>query len=394
MAEPTEPSGELAATDPLGPLWLERVAASTGFDALARRLGIAGHGTVLMVLTLPLVDRTVVAGLAYLQTGRVEATVNPIILSTIVLWPLATFLALWLRDRAGDIISSVPDPHPSIEESQMTGVQRRALSVMGIDLSGDGGGDPTGASPPRLLTARMQAVLLLLFVAYHVVALVVFPPNWSFIQTYWGPTVIAIRHGLFMPAFYALASQLVAIILAIHVALPLWISETGRLDFADPHGYGGMRPIGNLLKVSTLLYLAGVTSAAVFFVANISIEASNLYPDTTVLAGMTGGVVLFFAPAYWLHRHMRAAKEARIDDIAEDIRRSGPEDDEEMFPETRANSPDEGIEYTHGYIQLSQVRSMHEYPIDVSMVQEFLFVLLLPYVAHVSSIYVFEHLHL
>ena len=374
------------AGDDVGPfqgLWLVEVAERLGFESLAERLGYPGQGAVFLVLALVVFDR-----LAYLQTGRIEATVNPIILIMVPVWPLAIWGTLRLRRKADSIVESLPDAHPLVASDREPDLDRRFLTALGVRLDAGSGTD----GPPRFLTARLQATVVAIAISYHFLSLAVFGVEWGFTTTYWGPAVIAIRYSVMMPIFYFLGGQIASVLVAIHVVLPLWLGESGRIDFADPHGYGGLRPVGNLLKVSTLYYLVAVALVAVSYVPNAGISETNLYPDVTILLGTVLGVVLFFAPAYWLHRHMRAAKAARIEAIAEDIRNGGPDDDYGMFPETRAESPDAVGEYTHGYIRLSQVRSMHEYPIDVSMVQEFLFVLLLPYLADVSSLVVFEYL--
>lgn len=63
-----------------------------------------------------------------------------------------------------------------------------------------------------------------------------------------------------------------------------------------------------------------------------------------------------------------------------------------MFPHTRPAVPTVYDEYTHKHIQLTRVENLREFPVETHLVVELLFVVLLPYVAHVSSIFVFEHL--
>lgn len=374
---------------PFDGLWLVMVAERLGFESLAERLGYPGAGAILLVFSLAFFDRTVLDLVAFLQTGRYEALVNPVILLLVPLWPLGIWVTLRLQKRANDLVEDLPESHPLVVQEREPDLDRRFLALLGVPVeSASSGGSP------QFLTARLQSVVLVLAVGYHFFSMVVFGIELEYLVTYWGTAVSVVRFGLMMPLFYAAGSQIASLLVAIHVLLPLWLSERGRIDFSDAHGFGGLRPVGNLVKVSTLYYLVAVALIAVFLVPNQGISGANLYPDATIFLGMVLAVVLFFGPAYWLHRHMRSAKEIRIDHIAADIRSRGPTDDEAMFPETRADSQSVVGEYTHGYIQLSQVRSMHEYPIDISMVQEFLFVLLLPYVAHLSSIYVFEHLHL
>lgn len=382
----TRPAGEQG---PFDGLWLVRLADRLGFESLADRLGYPGAGAILLVFSIAVFDRTVLDLVAFLQTGRYEALVNPVILLLVPVWPLAVWVMLRLQRKANALAEKLPESHTLVVQEREPDIDRRFLTVLGIPVD-----SPSASDSPRFLTARLQGLILVLAVGYHFFSMVVFGIEWEFLMTYWGTGITVLRFGLMMPLFYFFGSQIASLLVAIHVLLPLWLSERGRIDFSDAHGFGGLRPVGNLVKISTLYYLVAVAFIAVFLVPNQGISEANLYPDATIFLGMVLAVVLFFGPAYWLHRHMRSAKEVRIDHIAADIRARGPFDDEEMFPETRADSQTTIGRYTHGYIQLSQVRSMHEYPIDISMVQEFLFVLLLPYVAHLSSIYVFEHIHL
>lgn len=80
---------------------------------------------------------------------------------------------------------------------------------------------------------------------------------------------------------------------------------------------------------------------------------------------------------------MRRMKEAKLSELAADLETDAPAD---------LASSTEVVSYIHEFIRLTRIEDMHDWPVDIGLMLELVFVLILPYVAHVSAIVVFEEL--
>jgi len=378
-------------------LWIERIAGGLGLDALGRRLtGRDGLGIYLLVVAIYVFDSGILGYLVYQHSGFLWLTENPI--SAIILpgWLFAVWAARRLKHRYHTVTDALPTADEVVAATTMGGGRAdRLLRLVGVPYTDDGIDDRAfdRTIPPRLRTT-VFAVALGYHVAWVGLSLRYAPENWAFMLDTWGEPITVFRQAVLIPfAYYLIASELVSMLLAVHVVLPFEIRASGRIDFEDPHGYAGLRPVGSLVKSSTLYYVVALSFFAVFFTFSEGVRDPTI-ASTMTLIGTGLAIVLFVAPTYWLHRYMRAAKEAKIEDIAGTVRRIGPDTDDRMFPDTHVESPDHADEYTHEFIRLQKVEATSEYPVDIAILQETVFVLVLPYLAHISSIFVFEHLHL
>lgn len=80
----------------------------------------------------------------------------------------------------------------------------------------------------------------------------------------------------------------------------------------------------------------------------------------------------------WIKSYLAAAKEAKIDALAEASRSVGST--QELFPYAEPESTDHASKYTYNHIRMQRVQSTSELPIEFAMLQEILFALILPYV--------------
>ncbi|MFB6103738.1 MAG: hypothetical protein ABEJ57_01450 [Halobacteriaceae archaeon] len=378
-------------------LWIERIADALGLEALGRRMtGLDGLGIYLLVLVLWGLDSGVLGYFAYRHSGFLWITENPISGIALPGYLFVVWAARRLKRRYHSVTDSLPTADDVVADHQMgVGWTDRLLRAVGVPYTDEGIADQAfdRSIPPRL-RAIVFAVALLFHVTWVGLSLRYAPENWTFMLETWGLPITLIRQGLIIPfGYYLISSELVSMVLAVHVVLPFEIRSSGRIDFEDPYGYAGLRPVGGLVKSSTLYYVVGLSFFAVFFTFSEGVRNQTI-ASTLTLIGTGLAIVLFVAPVYWLHRYMRAAKEAKIETIAGTVREIGPDNDDRMFPDTHVETPDHADEYTHEYIRLQQVQSTAEYPVDIAILQETIFVLVLPYLAHISSIFVFEHLHL
>lgn len=217
------------------------------------------------------------------------------------------------------------------------------------------------------------------------------PAPFAPLEPIYGRTITRIKVlGIIPFVNYVLVVELVSMYVGVHLLLPLKITCADLADVEAPRGYLGFRPVGRLLRDSTGGFLILVT--LYISIESVAPGTSPFDPFATlVLLGSSLFVgLIFFGPVYWLHHYMRRVKDEYVDWLQAELRATGPDDS--VFPHTRPAVRTDYDEYTHKHIQLTRVENLREFPVETHLVVELLFVVLLPYVAHVSSIFVFEHL--
>lgn len=378
-------------------LWIEIIAKETNLETLGKKVfGRPGLGPYLVVLALYLFDALFLQYFVYLHSGFIGPIENPITLVILPAWLFAVWVARRLKFRYHDVVEQLPEPDPVIVKDKETSARTdRLLQAVGVPYES---GTVSPAAFDRTIPKRLRVLVFAVAVLVHflwLIGTVVYTPaNWAWMLETWGRPITYLRMGLVLPfGYYIIVSELVSMFLAVHFVLPGEIIGSGRLNFGDPLGYAGLRPVGRLIKRSTVYYVIGLSTFGTFFTFNNAVLNPTI-PFLLTIIGTALATLMFFGPVYWLHRYMKAAKEAKMEDIAGTVRERGPDTDDGMFPETFVETPDHVSEYTHEYIRMRKVEDTAEYPVDVAIVQEVLLILILPFLAHVSSIYVFEHLHL
>lgn len=382
------------------PLWIERYAELTRLDALADRLvgtdatgdgdddATAAHrspyGAYLVVVAAWLVTTAGFGAVQFARDGAVPVLRTPGLLLGVAPWLLVVYVVLGLRGRHASVVDGLPAP-VDLEGAREARRTRRFLRAAGWD-------DPTGrAAMEEIVPRRTKLGLLLLGLGLHASWFVLDPSPMSHLTAVYGRAIASVYFLVLVPLFYVVVGvELVSLYVGVLVLLPLKVTATDRIDFTDAKRFGGLRPLGRLLRDATASLLVFLALFAVFETIAVGTDPLDPFSRVVLLGGMAFAAATFLGPVYWLHKFMRHQKEARIDDITDEIRHSGPDDD--VFPDTRPVEPSHYDEYTYEYIKLSRVENMREFPVDFSLVLEFAFVLLLPYVAHVSSIFVFEEL--
>ncbi len=135
---------------------------------------------------------------------------------------------------------------------------------------------------------------------------------------------MVIGWGILNPLWSALAVQFVAVYLAIEFIAPwrLYHSDIG-IDFLDPEGLGGLRPIGELVKHAYYYMVAGLVAFALVLYGPI-VSAASWGPTATTSIVFTviwlGTVATVAFAVFILHLFMRKEKRLELHRLNE-IRR-------------------------------------------------------------------------
>ena len=159
--------------------------------------------------------------------------------------------------------------------------------------------------------------------------------------------------------------------------------KEGRFDFDDERRYGGLRPLGELLRDGTAA--AAIVLAGWVILEEIGPGTSPFDPFSGLLlaGGTLGLLLLFVVPVTWLHRYMRDRKAEKLAQIRREIERYGPDD--RSLTETRAVYAKDYDVLNHQFVRLTLVQNTRVVPVDMSVVGELLIVVALPYVAELTA---------
>lgn len=184
--------------------------------------------------------------------------------------------------------------------------------------------------------------------------------------------------------YYPILAEFVAVVINVSAVLPSRIRRDRRLHFEDPHGYAGLREVGQLIETTGRRYAAGVVIYMLLTLGRASRmnalagDGVVIYVDLLyVVAGTVGGLVLFCYPLVALHSLMSLCKERHLERIADrvgEIDGSG-----RFFPEVDAGELETKVTYMQEYINMNVVRDVHEYPVNGWQVTNVLTGFLIPY---------------
>ncbi|WP_338729342.1 hypothetical protein [Haladaptatus sp. DJG-WS-42] len=356
-------------------LWIRWFARKTKCDRVATRLfGETTYGPFLFILLIVLLDGPLLSLVGAIQTSEVLLAENPGEWVLLLAWPFVVWLILRLETRYADTVAELPET----ERDLLTGpapTRNRVLAFLGVPVSASSKAE---ANLDTIAPSKVKIGALTCGLLFHGSWLLFDPGAGQFVTETAGPLVATVKfYGIYPLIYYPLGAEFLALYLGIHVILPFKIRQARLFDFSDPQGFAGLEPAGELVKSTSNYFLLLVTIFAVFQTVARGTGLSNAFPTTLIVAGMGVGLVLFFAPVFWLNAYMQEAKRQKIEAIATQIRASGPDD--EMFPYKKLGTPENAGEYTHRFIQLQRVEHTNEYPVDFSILQEFLLALVLPY---------------
>lgn len=385
-----------SAPDSRPELWIETLSRRSGADRIADDLlNRPELGPYLLVFAVGVGYLYGVSMLGYLVTGTIRFVADP---ATNLIVPAILVITVSLRrldEQAAAVLSDLPGRDTAVERVRSDGsVGIGGSSIYDtIDRFVSRSGlapDLETADPARLVSSRLKVGVLVVALGYHAAWLLAKPPSYYALIDLIGP-YSAVGFYLVQPFTYLLFAELVSLVIGIHVSLPFAISKDRRIDFTDIHDFGGLRPVGRLLKTSAVSLLVLLSVYVVFVAFAIGPDIGDAR-HLSILIGASGLILLlFFAPVFWLHRHMRRMRAAKLEAIGEEFAAAGGDD--RLPPDVPA--PDEEVEeYTSANLKLARVRQTRTYPLDLGIVEELLLVLALPFLIQLSATAVIGYLQL
>lgn len=373
----------------VAPLWLERAATRLGFDRLAARLNYPRMGPLLFVVAAILIHLPGLSILGWLQTGTLSFAANPGEMFQVVAWPVVAWILLRTKTRYQSALNDLPEAIDSdLTDLDVEGpFLNRLVTVLGVPEAPTGKED---ADLEILVHPRVRYAILGLGLAVYWVQLLTNPASLiGPVAALTGEVVAVIRFYVIIPfVLYPIAAEFLAVVVGSLVLLPFKIERAKLLDFSDPHGYAGLVPAGTLFKSVAVSYFVLLTLFAVFQTVAAGTTPTDLFSSGLLVAGLAVGLGLFFGPMLWIKSYLAAAKEAKIDALAEASRAVGST--QELFPYAEPESTDSASKHTYNHIRMQRVQSTSELPIEFAMLQEILFALILPYVTSLLFDYVLQ----
>lgn len=377
-------------------LWIETLSRRSGADRLADDyLDRPELGPHLFVFVIGVGYLYGVSVLGYLVTGTIRFVADPATNLIVPAILVITVSLCRLNEQAAAVIGDLPARDPEVERVRSDGSagvgRSRFYEAIDRFVSRTGlAPDLETAAPVRLVSARLKVGVAVVALGYHGAWLLSKPPSYYALIDLIGP-YSAVGFYLIQPFTYLLFAELVSLVIGIHVLLPFAISIDRRIDFTDIHDFGGLRPVGRLLKTSAVSLLVLLSVYVVFLAFAIGPDIGDAR-HLSILIGSSGIILLlFFAPVFWLHRHMRRMRAAKLEAIGEEFAAAGGDD--RLPPDVPA--PDEDVtEYTSANLKLARVRETKTYPLDIGIVEELLLVLALPFLIQLSATAALEYLQL
>lgn len=371
-------------------LWIERIASRLGFESLAAQFTDDSRwGAYLFVVTVVGVHLPLLSVVGWFQTGTLSLAANPGEVFQVVAWPAVVWILFRTKRKYAETVQNLPDAlDDDVRDIDVTrrGADR-LLTFFGVPANPSGKADANlGAlSPGRL----RYAILLIGLVVYgwqlatNPAALV------GPVAELTGSVVATIRFYVIIPfVLYPIGAEFLAVVLSALVLLPFKIRRAGLIDFSDPHGFAGLGPAGEMFKSVAVSYFVLLTLFTLFQTVAVGASPLDRFSSTLLGAGLLVGLVLFFGPMMWVKSFIAAAKEAKIESLAERSRELGSTED--IFPYAEPDSVDDASQYTYNHIRMQRVETTSEFPFDVAMIQEVLFALVLPYVTSLALDYVLQ----
>jgi hypothetical protein len=194
-----------------------------------------------------------------------------------------------------------------------------------------------------------------------------------------GGLTMVVGWGILNPLWSILAIQFVAVYIAIEIIVPwrLYKSDIG-IDFLDPEGLGGLRPIGELVKHAYYYMVAGLIAFALVVYGPV-VSAASWGPTATTSIVFTviwlGTVATVAFAVLILHQFMREEKRRelhRLDQLFReavdnpwDIKHYAVDDKKEAFVEELQQ-------------RTETVSATREYPATFSIWSQLLISIVLP----------------
>jgi hypothetical protein len=189
-----------------------------------------------------------------------------------------------------------------------------------------------------------------------------------------------VANGLIFPFVYVpIIVQFCAIYLAIQVLAPwrLIQSDVG-IHFLDPHGVGGMRPLGELIKTAYYFIAVGLVVYALITYApilaspewGVSVAAGTIFTSAWIATILTVAFAVFM-----LHRFMHREKREELQRLEDELRSYV----ENPWDVTAYSVPDEHRDRVDDIRdRMAQVSATREYPATFNIWSQLLLTIAIP----------------
>jgi len=373
-------------------LWIERVSRRVGFETVSERLtGVPRWGPYLFIVTVIGIHLPVLSVVGWTQTGRLSIAANPGEVFQVVAWPAVVWILLRTKRKYARAVRDLPE---AIDEDIQdlaggTAPVARLLTLAGVPE------DPSGKPDAKLGEIAPRSIrygVLCAGLALYGWQLVVAPAGLvGPVADLTGPAVATVRFYVIIPfVLYPIGAEFLAVMIGALVLLPFKIRRARLIDFSDPHGFAGLAPAGEMFKSVAVSYFILLTLFMVFQTVAVGASPLDQFSLLLLVAGLGVGLVFFFGPMLLIKSFIAAAKEVKIEALAERSREVGST--EEIFPYAEPESADDANQYTYNHIRMQRVETASEFPLDMTMIQDVLFALVLPYLVSLGFDFVLQNL--
>jgi len=361
-------------------LWIEQISRTLGFETVSQRLtDEAQWAPYLFIVAVIGVHLPLLSVVGWLQTGRLSIVANPGEIFQVIAWPAVVWILLRTKQKYAAAVRDLPEAIDA-DIRDLDIIWRpaaRLLTMAGVPANPSGKAD---AKLGELVSRRVRYSILGAGLALYGFQLLTNPSGLvGPVAELTGPVVATIRFYLIIPfVLYPIGAEFLALVIGALVLLPFKIRRASLIDFSDPHGFAGLAPAGEMFKNVAVSYFILLTLFMVFQTVAVGASPVDQFSLTLLIAGLVVGLILFFGPMLWVKSFIAAAKEVKIDALAERSREVGSTAD--IFPYAEPDSVDDANQYTYNHIRMQRVEMTSEFPLDIAMIQEVLFALVLPYI--------------
>lgn len=331
----------MAGGDRAPTLLTERVAGWFGLDRIAAALGRPDAGAYLFPWLAAAIDFGLLSGISWVVVGR-ETYASPILLAIPVGLSVAVFLARWVRAQYRAAVESLSDDR--LDDSLLT-----------------------------LPTGRLRQGLFVVFYLGYLAQLLSHPAEVAGFVDIHGATVAWTKYLVMSPFYFVVYADVAALLAAAMLRFPWRVYQARpKLDFSDVHGFAGLYETSRLLQAGAVVYFLGTAGWTAFLYAPQSAETiPEVSPVEQLVFPLLWvvGVLLYLGPVMLLHRYLVAEKEAKIEEIDDQLREFDPDGERKGLPYLSPRREDIPL-VQQKYLELQQVRGQRDYPANVSIVEE------------------------
>lgn len=331
----------------------ERIAYRLGFAKLQNRFTWLPHPLICWGLGMVFLDVVILQAFKELTGYQATFFINPVWLLLPAMGLVAPFAVVYLHTRYDSVLQEID-------------VESRTDSPEVFDT---------------LVTQKLRVGLYVIFVGNSFYTFLVDTGLETITQI--GGLAELIGVAVVLPLGYGIIfSEFLATYVGIMIIFPRKIRHTDfQLNFLDPEGLGGLRPVGELMKAAYYFLVIGLISQAVqlYLPALISSLTGTPYPDPGLYTNLLFTSVWLLAIAtmvyglgqiHWFMKREKRKELTKLDRAKRELVKH-------PFDMSRLEI-EETDEYNHIQNRIDHVTATQEYPTTFTMWFQILIGLLLP----------------